>query len=249
MNIDKVTFVKSDYDYPQLEKVADDFALFLFNASPSILGIFVEFMRTSTPVSFHDYKPFNQKFFSKLIKNEKKAPPDIKKLRDFCHLFFETCQTDDEIKKMRGLVPEKLFEKIFNKRHESKDNCHIDYGVKVLINNKAVYYKPDNPFETEEDIDKPRQSVDAGFWDGHEGEFAEVKLQPHAFRTKDIGYLRLLAEKLNENDISYCIFLVAFNNKELITSQLERLQLISKDNASEFSLIGTKELFQLGETA
>ncbi|GAA0431833.1 hypothetical protein GCM10008983_05540 [Lentibacillus halophilus] len=244
MSLDKVTFEKSDYESPQLESLANEIASFLYHASPYILDRFVDFMRTSSGITFDNYKGFIQKWFAPLIKGGKKAPPDIKRLKELCYYFFDICSTDDEIRKMRGLVPEKLFEIIFEKRNEGKD-CNIGYGAKVLVNNKTVIYKPSTPFETKEDSDQRRQTVDAGSWDGQEGEFAEVKLQPNAFHTKDIRYLRLLAKKLDDSNICYCVFLITLNDKGLIWHRLNRLGLFSGEDSTEFLLIGKDELFQL----
>lgn len=247
MNMGKISFEKSDYEYPDLEPVADEIASFLYESSSYILDMFIEFMRTSDKVSLSNYKTFAQKWFS-FIKNRKKAASDIVKLEELCHLFFEVCNKESEVKKMRGLVPEKLFERVFKKRHSGKD-CSIGYGVKVLINGNPIVHRPLNTFENKNDSDKNRQTVDAGFWDGNAGEFAEIKLQPHAFQTKDIKYLRVLADELCNNSISHTIFLVALGNKDLIRHKLTRLGLIGEENSNEFTLIGKDELFQLGITA
>lgn len=120
MSMEKVTFEKSDYDYPHLEKVATEIASFLERSSPYIFNIFIDFMRTNIKFTVRNYKSEVQRWFSVLIKNPKTAPPDILKLEYLCKRFLEVCQTDDEIGKMRGLVPEKLFELVFKKRHEGK---------------------------------------------------------------------------------------------------------------------------------
>lgn len=121
--------------------------------------------------------------------------------------------------------------------------------MKVLINGKPVLYRPRNPFETKENSDGNRQTVDAGFWDGSIGEFAEIKLQPNAFRTKDINYLKLLASELKRNDILYSIFLVALGNKDLIEKKLQRLNLIDEELVDKFILIGKDQFFQLQNAA
>jgi len=246
--MEKVTFEKSDYDYPHLKKVATEIASFLERSGPYIFKIFIEFMRTNINYTVINYKTEMQKWFSVLIKNPKTPPPDILKLKVLCKRFFEVCKTDDEIGKMRGLVPEKLFELVFEKRHEGK-KCNIGYGVKVLINGKPVLYRPRTSFETKEDSDGNRQTVDAGFWDGSIGEFAEIKLHPFAFRTKDINYLKLLVNNLDNNDILYRIFLVTLGNKDLIKQKLQRLNLIDEELDKKFILIGKDEFFQLRKTA
>lgn len=239
----RITFEESDYEYPHLEVVADEIASFLYESSSYIFNIFIDFMRTSINFRVDNYKSLVQKWFSVPIKNRKNAAPDILKLEEICECFFEVCQTDEEITKMRGLVPEKLFELIFEKRHTGKD-CTIGYGVKVLIDGKTILYRPEKPFVPENDSDGNRQTVDAGFWDGSVSEFAEVKLQPCAFQTKDVKYLKLLADELNGNNIPYTIFLVALGDKDLIRKKLQRLDLINKVS-EEFILIGKDELFQL----
>jgi hypothetical protein len=239
----EIEFEKSDYEYPKLETFADEFASFLYKRSSYIFGVFVDFMRTSGTVTLAKHKRFIQTFFVHFKKRGKNTAPDILQLEELCNNFFSICNSDDEVRKMRGLIPEKLFEKIFEQRHKGKA-CTIGYGVKVLINGEAVIYNPPEKYKHKEDSDGYRQTVDAGFWDGYNGEFAEIKLQPHAFQTKDINYLSFLAEMLKASDIAYSIFLVTLGNKELIQKKLERLGLIN-EGTQDFVLIGRGELFQL----
>lgn len=239
--MDTVRFVKSDFSYPHLEEAASEIASFLYEyRSPVIVRTFIEFMRVNIRITLKNYKPFTDKFFSKVIKNRRKAPPDLLQLEKLCNRLFEACESDDEIIKMRGLIPEKLFGMIFEKRHYGK-NCNIGYGAKVLINGKVIEYQPKKPFKTEDDSDQPRKTIDAGFWDGDFGEFVEIKLSPLAFQTKEIKYLKLLESELQKDDLPHTIFLVALENKDLIKHRLKRLNLYY-DN---FVLVGKEELFDL----
>lgn len=243
MSLEKISFEESDYEHPHLEDAAEEIAFFLFESSSYILDKFTDFMRTSSTQPLKNYKPFVQKWFASIIKNRKKEAPDKLRLEGLCYRFFEVCRNDRDIKKLRGLVPEKLFEKVFEERHSGK-KCKKGYGVKVLVNGKSIIYRPSDPYENGDDSDKNRQTVDAGFWDGGIGEFVEIKLQPEAFQTKDINYLRVLAEELKGNNISYTIFLIALGNKELIRKKLIRLGLIGENDSNEFKMIGKDELFR-----
>ena len=236
----RVQFLPSDYSYPHLEPTAEKIADFLFTYRSQFRD-FCDFMRISSTWTLNNYKDKLQRWSNAKAPNRKKAAPDTLQLIDLTHEFFSVCQNEDDRKKMRGLVPEKLFEKVFCLRHSGKKGV-FGYGVIVVIDGKPVKYVPSFPYETKDDSDVYRQTVDAGFWDGEAGEFAEVKFSPEAFHTKDIKYLRLLVDQLKNAGLNHSVFLVCFDQKELIRFKLQRLGLWEK--GEPFYLIGRDELFQ-----
>lgn len=238
----RIQFCHSDYPYPNLEPTAKKIAEFLFTYR-SQFRPFCEFMRISSTWTLDNYKTKLQKWSQAIAPNRKKAAPDTLQLINLTHEFFSVCQNEEDRKKMRGLVPEKLFEKVFSLRHSGKKGV-FGYGVMVVVDGKPVKYIPSFSYKKEDDSDVYRQTVDAGFWDGKVGEFAEVKFSPEAFHTKDIKYLQLLANELNTAGLNYSILLVSFDNKELIRFKLQRLGLWKKEDS--FYLIGRDELFQWG---
>lgn len=127
---------------------------------------------------------------------------------------------------MRGLIPEKLYERHFSKVHEGRN---IGFGKKVNINGQDIIYEPD--VSTQDD--HKRQSIDAGSWDGTNGEFVEVKFQPTAFKVKDIGYLNLLEKSLDQYGIQHRIKLLTFDNVEVTRQLLLAERLISQNTRFE----------------
>lgn len=240
--MNSITFSPSDYSYPNLEPLADDIANFLYKHKSKIAD-FCELMRISGNWDKSNYK--NQLLrweSSKVGRRRKNAAADTLQLIDYCHSFFDICTNKQEIDKMRGLVPEKLVEKIFSLRYKDKSYEDMGFGVVVNINNQPIEYHCRSPYSNQEDSDGYRQSVDAGVWDGSIGEFAEVKFRPQAFHTKDIKYLQLLASSLSSKGINYQIFLICFDDKNLTEEKLKTLNLWS---AGEFILIGREEVFDL----
>ncbi|MEH7885636.1 hypothetical protein V7654_15155 [Bacillus sp. JJ1609] len=245
--MNKITFSPSDFPNPGLEPVADQIASFLFKYK-SKFGDFCELMRFSGNWSISNYKSQLQKWESSIIgrRGRKNAAPDTLQLIDLCHTFFSICSSDDELRKMRGLVPEKLIEKVFSLRYNGRPH-NIGYGVIVNVNGQPVRYQCSNPYDHgAEDSDRNRQTVDAGAWDGNIGEFAEIKFRPEAFHTKDIKYLRTLAQRLVSDKIDYKIFLICFDDKNLTAEQLKKLHLWTE---SEFILIGRNEVFDLQQSS
>lgn len=238
----RVQFLPSDHPCPHLEPTAKRIADFLFTYKSQFKD-FCEFMRISSTWTLHNYKEKLQRWSNGKVPNRKKAAPDTLKLIELTREFFEVCQNEDDRKKMRGLVPEKLFEKVFGLRHICKKGV-FGYGVMVVVDGKEVKYIPSSPYVKVDDSDVYRQTVDAGFWDGETGEFAEVKFSPEAFHTKDIKYLQVLTNELQVNELNHAIFLVCFDQKELIRFKLQRLGLWEK--SEPFFLIGRDELFQWG---
>lgn len=246
MTINRIRFIHSDKRYPHLDQIAEELAEFLINYQ-SKLDKYRELMRISTKwtVSNSSYKNELSMWVRRLKgRNPKNAAYDTLKLADLAFKFFSSCSNDYEVKKLRGLVPEKIMEKIFIERYKNKKIYNYGFGKIVVIDNVPVYYQCANPFETERDSDGSRQTVDVGFWDGEKGEFAEIKFDPEAFHTKDVNYLRLLSSELQSKKIDNLIYLISMGNKYLTMKKLEELNLW---NPSEFELIGHDEIFSLQE--
>lgn len=245
MSMDRIKFKNSDFPTPHLEPTAEKIADFLYNHR-SKLSDFSNFMRVSGTWTLRNYRQYLQTWSAGIRGKRKSAAPDTLQLISLVEEFFSVCQTEDDRKKMRGLVPEKLFAKVFQERHYGKRGIY-GYGVMIEIDGDNVKYECKEPYETADDSDRNRQSVDAAFWDGKMGEFAEVKVNPEAFHTKDINYLRILQSRLKEANLDYSIFLIAFDSKDLIERKLNRLNLWK--SGEEFYLIGRDDLFNLSKSS
>lgn len=242
--MDRITFKDSDIIISHLEFTAEKIANFLYNHR-SKLNDFISFMRISGTWTLQNYRRQLQIWSAGIRGKRKNAAPDTLQLISLAEEFFDVCRNENDRKKMRGLVPEKLFAKVFQDRHGEKQG-NFGYGVMIVIDGEDVKYECLKPYENREDSDRNRQTVDAAYWDGKVGEFVEVKFNPEAFHTKDIKYLQILQSRLKEANLSHSILLVAFNSKDLIRRKLERLKLWSF--AKEFYLVGSEELFNLGKS-
>lgn len=244
MSLALISFSDSDYPSPSLEPAAEEIATFLYE-NTTMMKYFTELMRTAGNKKLNQYNQHLQRYFSVVLPKSKAA--DRKYFEKLMYKFLKVCSNDKELAKMRGLVPEKYFEIIFEKRHTGK-KCVIGYGKKVVLDGTGIVYVPETPFENKDDSDQRRQTVDAGYWDGEQGEFVEIKLNPEAFRTKDINYLKLLSGKLDEYYLDYLVYLVALGNKDLIIKRLIRLKLWSSvESTYNFKLVGIEELKVFGD--
>lgn len=239
MPLKRVTFIPLDYYYPKLDKFAITVANFLIN-NKSQFSKFCEFMRISSTWDISNYMNKFQKWASKVRGRKKHIPSDTQQLIDIALDIYRICDNRSEIQKLRGLIPEKLMQKIFLKRYLSKKINH-GYGAMVNIDGKNVLYRCTSQYDNGIDKDTDKSTIDVGIWDGLKGEFAEVKLSPQVIYTRDIKYLRILSGECNNSGINHEIYLVALDqDREFIQYQLEGLNLWDKN---EFTLIGSNDIF------
>lgn len=238
--INRISFQRLDYPSPALEPFAEDFAEFLL-ANPIYFTDFCEFLRFSTGWRKINYRERLDSWKRLKIGRANLKNSNTQKFVEFVDRFFYSCQNDSDIEKMRGLVPEKLLEKIFYMRYSSRTHKQ-DHGCSVSIDGEEVRYICPDPYDIGDDSDKDRRTVDIGTWDGIEGEFAEIKVSPDSFHTKEIKYLRVLANKLKINTINHKIYLIALKERQLTQERLARL---TEYIEGEFDLIGRDEIFNL----
>lgn len=233
ISTDVISFEVKDWVYPNLEPVAKDLALFI-HRHKSLMGDLNSFMRISSTWwrNGKQTEMFNI-WRNGYVPNPKRTTPDKIQLAEKLQIVKNVCETQEDWNKMRGLIPEKVFEIYFNHKHGSYTR---EYGAQVLIHGQRVSYKkPQNDGTT-----ASRITVDAGSWDGTCGEFVEVKFQPEGFNETDLGYLNLLEEKLMHHDINHCIFLVSFDKDiSYVKSRLEGKSLLPTD--SKFKILGPEE--------
>ncbi|WP_432702218.1 hypothetical protein [Lysinibacillus sphaericus] len=196
-----ITFQDSDFNKKALTILAEKIAE---NVRKSIGRItkLNEFLKKSGNWVVGNHKASLERWKSFVLgRRPKKAAADVVEFVDLIESIFSVCTCQDDWLKMRGLIPEKLFEPYFQSKNSGK---LVGFGVNVLINGNKVHYKPNTA--------DSRQTVDAGSWDENFGEFVEIKFQPTAFQEKDIGYLTLLESQLDNNNIPHKIKLLTFDD-------------------------------------
>ena len=229
----EIEFHPSDWKQPQLESVAESVALYIFKYKRSIEDL-NSFMRVSGDWWRKDiHKSMFQRWISAFIPNRKKVAADKLEFADLLEEVMDVCETVEQWEKMRGLIPEKIFEKYFSEKHKF---ATTGFGVVVAINQAKVLYRP----EVITDGDGNRQTVDAGSWNGHYGEFVEVKFQPEGFKEKEFGYLRLLENRLDKAGADHQIFLVAFDDPDFMKRQLIYKGYLKED--TRFKLLGHQDI-------
>ncbi|MBO0588899.1 hypothetical protein [Sporosarcina sp. E16_8] len=228
-----IEFHPSDYEHPHLDKVAELIAIHTYKYKGRINDL-NSFMRVSGDWWKKGIQnSMLQKWANAFIPNRRKAAPDKNEFVSLIEQIFIVCQSEDEWNKMRGLIPEKIFESYFSKRHVP---AQIGYGVIVAINQVKVLYRPKIVL----DGDGNRQTVDAASWNGEFGEFVEVKFQPDAFGKKEFGYLELLEGELDQAKVEHQILLVSFDDADFIKRMLVQKGLLRVN--TRFKTMGHEEI-------
>lgn len=226
MRISRVTFKTLDRKHPHLEQTAMNIAIFLMNHR-SLIHDYHQFMKVSTSWQKETFRRELDVWFAHKYKRVRAQDHhDFKKL---LYEYGEVCSNQVEIEKMRGLVPERLSELVF------QDLCAPDIisaGAEVAIDGRPVRYSINS--------DEKKRTVDVGWKSAASTHFAEVKCSPRTFRQKDICYLRLLHEKMKEAELAYQTYLVSLDEKDYLRLSLEELQLW--DSGDQFILWGKAEL-------
>lgn len=222
-----ITFEPSDIKRPALDALAKEIATAVLKYRSRNEDITVFLRRSGNTLESYNrfYKQWSAQF------NKRKHPADVLEFSALLGKIGTVCADDKDWKKLRGLIAESLFEPFFDKKHSGSLK---GYGVKVLIDGVPVLYRPAVITET----DRNRQSVDAGAWDGEVGEFVEVKFSPNAFQEKDINYLKLLEQHLEEKEIKHEIVLATFDDIIMTKGELKDKNLI--DDSSKFKIIGRR---------
>lgn len=224
-----IEFLPSDHRYPHLEMVAEDIAYFI-HTSKSLLGELNTFMRVT---GGDDYKYNGDKWLNTFVGNKKRQAPDKLRLADLLRNSLNVSQNLEEWKKMRGYIPEKIYEQFFQREYP---HTLLGFGVKVSIDGKIVIYSP----VSQAADDGPRRTVDAGSWSGDFGVFTEVKFRPDGFGAKEFGYLNLLEKELDHVNVNHQIFLVSFDDGLLTRRHLIQKGLLS--DITRFKVLGREDI-------
>lgn len=224
-----IEFHPSDIEHPIFEELAELIAKHTYRYKGRINDLNT-FMRVS---GGRNHLSMARTWINAFVTNRKKAAADKLEFVTLLERMFVVCKNQEEWNKMRGLIPEKIFEKYFSEKHE---HATIGYGVIVAINQVEVLYRPNN-FE---EGDGNRQTVDAGSWNGDCGEFAEVKFQPQAFGKKEFGYLELLETQLNNAEVEHQILLVSFDDAEFIKRKLIQKGFLKED--TKYKVLGHNDI-------
>lgn len=245
--LDVICFEKTDIINEQIDESADDVAKFVY-LNPTMFPYLSDVLLFSFKWPLGTLSSSMEKWGTgarlKCRKNK-----EINKFIEKMQHAFRLCKNEEEKNALRGLIPEKLlFEIIYRKYQKNCDEKNeafiIETGCIVKIYGvKVIYYccKSDE-FENENNSDKTKVSVDLGVCNELYGEYAEAKVSPKGFHTKDIKYLRKLASELMRHKLNYKIYLVTTGDKDIIIEKLKDKELW---NPGEFVLIGSENFYSL----
>ena len=240
-----IVFAESDYKYGDLESAAENVASYVYN-NRSLIFVLSDILRVSAPWEYSiAVKELTIWETERFGIQKIKAKVLVQKVKEA----YSICTSTYQKNKIRGLIPEKLAFSLLNNKHyeqskNGKGKYRIGSGCIVRIGGKDVIYKCCSPYVKDDDSDDNRQTVDVAVWNSIIGEFGEIKASPHRFHTKDIKYLRTLANELNAYNFSYTLYLISTQAPATIQSKLEELKLW---NPHEFALIGSNNFFDLAK--
>lgn len=166
--------------------------------------------------------------------------------------FFSVCMTMKDLRKMRGLIPEKIISKIFEYRHANKPTV-INFGCSICIYGKYVRYicvknkrirehcATSNVICGNGGCKGSKMTVDVATWNLNNGEFVEIKLSPRSFHYIDGAYLCQLQDELLKYDISHAIYVITFESKDVTEERIKEYFIKTKKPY----IIGINEIFSL----
>jgi len=226
----KVTLKRTDKSIESLEKPADCVAEFLYY-NYCYIDKFNDLMRIS---KYWDrtQRVCKLKEWETSIKKQRNKKDNDENFINLMKEIFQKCRNDDYFKKIRGLIPEKLVERLFAIR--SSEAIQLSFGCCVTINGEKIeYYK----------LNEQKTTVDVGAIYKTFGEFAEVKLTPLSLHEKDTAYLKLLIEALKNNGIKHKVFIITLDDKKLAEAKVEN----SIGKNYDICVVGKNELLDLSK--
>ena len=247
MPYNSIRFIAKDNVPAHLIFCADDIAEFVFD-NPDVFRYLSDILNASSGWSCKNAEIMLEQW-NKRVPGKHANGKARRELIEKFRMGMKSCNDEEEKNRLRGLIPEKLIYKIVSQKYvnsflRQKQLYRIELGCIVEINGDPINYKCEHAYETSNDCDDNKLTVDLGVCDMKIAECAEAKVSPTAFCTKDIKYLRLLTKKMNESKISHAIYLVSTGNLGMIESRLRFLDLW---NDNEFILIGKENIFDIGK--
>ncbi|KEO81475.1 hypothetical protein [Tumebacillus flagellatus] len=229
-----ISFIPLDRKYPHLEGYATDIACFLYR-NRELVSRYYNLMKVSGRWTVSNGKQKVREWCERNFKRDRGQ--DIDEFRALLIRFFDLCGSDEEVVKLRGLIPEKLVEFIFRHRFRNSSEVVLETGCEVLVNGNPVRY-----YLTEQE---KKRTVDVGVLERSDpiAEFVEIKCLPLSFQNKDIQYLRILSSVLKGTGIRFGIFLVSLSDADYIRICLDSEKLW--EETDKFHLYGNDNLYEL----
>lgn len=230
-----ITFKRTDkipYHIEQsCRKIADYFSI-KQNQSTIDLSNFCNVIKTSKRWTIKNLKTLLDGWRNIIIKTISGKWVDI------VYDAYSSCQTTDDIHKLRGMITEAL---VIAAHGGAKVLGMKEYGWGALVILKKDKLSAEVKYvctEHKEADCKKRSTVDFGIWDGKKAFFYECKASPDGIGCKEIMYMNELRTNLNSHKINHEIMFMCPEDVVFVRQKLRKL---GKDG--DFIPIGYNNLF------
>ncbi|WP_371018943.1 hypothetical protein [Pseudalkalibacillus sp. JSM 102089] len=216
LNLGRISFTRTDFSIPShIEQFGKDYADH-FKTPRNYVPQFCKLIQTSKRWEMANLQAklkYWESNFSRIGR--------VEKIIDLVKRSFNSCQCDDEISDLRGVMVEAL---IIGRNGGSAILTKQNYGwgarVDLHLPTETVAVKY-NCLTPQSQGCRRRSTVDFGYWDGIHGQFYECKAQPRGIGCKEVKYMQKLKHELEQEEISHEIFFVCAAPHEEVKIRLE----------------------------
>lgn len=220
---DLIKFKRTDKVDPKLEALALEFADH-FSVKREYLRDFGAMVRSSKNWKFEELDAKLSIWSERFIKKRESRNAIVALVKRA----FKTCQNDNEISVLRGLLVESILIGVNGGPEILASKSLYGWGAKVSINREGhqpdeIYYYCTESQAIRRHACDNRATVDFGSWNGRHGKFYECKVTPDAIGCKEISYMNYLRQQLAAYSISHETFFVCLESNDSIKMRLEAL--------------------------
>ncbi len=215
-----INFKRLDYGNIKFHSVAEKMAKFVYEHQEYFYNL-AYVIRTSKSWTLRNCQKELRKYTNPLKPAMTMFRRDEKLDQDYVDILkcsYGLCRNDADIHILRGILAEYVFSNAC-KVKKPNGNWKLETGCAVEIDGQKVEYRNDV-------VTDSKKTVDLGGWNFSEqkGIFAEVKVSPDVFCSKDSGFLQNLKNILvRYKFICYKIYVFSLEQKNLMREKIESL--------------------------
>ncbi|NRD78550.1 hypothetical protein HPT25_14395 [Bacillus sp. BRMEA1] len=216
VNMGLISFERTDFSIPShIEQYAKEFAEH-FKARRDYVGDFCKLIFTSKRWEIDNIETQVTRWSENFGRIKGRT-----KIIDIVKRAFLSCQNDDEISDLRGVMVEALIIGC-NGGPSVLNHSNYGWGARVDINlpQQTIQVRYNCTDHLTSDC-RRRSTVDFGYWDGNHGQFYECKAQPAGIGCKEVKFMEKLKSELSTHEISHEIFFVCPESTESIQMRLD----------------------------
>lgn len=215
MNV-RVNFKKLDYDNNKFRTLAEKMSKFVYGHQEYFYHL-AYVIRNSKNWTLENYQVSLSEYVNPLqpIKEPNRDEATDKEYSELLRGSYSLCRSNEDIHILRGILTEWVF--FLACKNKSNRNWTLEFGCSVSIDNFEIEY-------VNVETGESKKTVDLGAWNFLKQSeiFAEVKVSPKVFKTKDGCYLQNLRNRLQHIDsVKYKIYIFSLKLKSFMETQME----------------------------